>query len=117
MSQNRDLALMVGINVNRVTIIAFAISTALAGVAGVLIGPILLIYPSMGLGPLLIVFASVIFGGLGSLPGAVMGAFIMALAQVFCVHFGAAVFSNIAIFGIMIAVLIFKPTGLMGEKE
>lgn len=114
MSQNRELASMVGINVNRVSMIAFVISTALAGIAGVLIAPILLVYPQMGMGPLLIAFAAVIFGGLGSLPGAVLGALIMAIAQVLCIHYGASAFSNIAIFGVMVAILIFKPTGLMG---
>ena len=117
MSQNRELACMVGINVNRVSIIAFAVSTALAGVAAVLISPLLLVYPHMGMGPLLIAFAAVIFGGLGSIPGAICGAFLMAMAQVFCVHFGATDFSNIAIFGVMITILIFKPTGLMGSRN
>lgn len=117
MSQNTELALMVGINVNRVSVVAFAISTALAGVAGVLIAPLLLVYPEMGTAPLLIAFAAVIFGGLGSLPGAALGAFIMALAQVFCIHFASSVFSHIAIFGVMIVILIFKPTGLFGEDR
>ena len=114
MSQNRELALMVGINVNRISMIAFAISTGLAGVAGVLIAPILLVYPHMGMAPLLIAFAAVIFGGLGSLIGAILGAFIMAITQVLCIHFAATIFSNIAIFGLMIVILIFRPTGLMG---
>ena len=117
MSQNRDLALMVGINVNRTSLLAFMISTAVAGAAGVLMAPVTYVYPEMGMTPLLIAFAAIIFGGMGSLPGAVLGAFIMAGAQVFSTHYFSAHVSEIGIFGIMIAILLLKPEGIMGEGE
>jgi len=117
MSQNRELGLMIGINVNRMSLLAFMLSTGLAGVAGVLMAPVSFVYPSMGMSPLLIAFAAIIFGGMGSLPGAVLGSFIMAFAQVFSTQYIASVVSDIAIFGIMIVILLFRPTGIMGVKE
>jgi branched-chain amino acid transport system permease protein len=116
MSQNRELALMVGVNVNRMSLLAFVISTGLAGVAGVLMAPVSFVYSAMGMTPLLIAFAAVIFGGMGNLSGAVLGSFIMAGAQVFSTQYFSSVFSEIAIFGIMIAVLLFRPTGILGGR-
>jgi len=116
MSQNRELALMVGVNVNRMSLLAFVISTGLAGVAGALMAPVSFVYSAMGMTPLLIAFAAVIFGGMGNLSGAVLGSFIMAGAQVFSTQYFSSVFSEIAIFGIMIAVLLFRPTGILGGR-
>jgi branched-chain amino acid transport system permease protein len=116
MSQNRELALMVGVNVNRMSLLAFVISTGLAGVAGALMAPVSFVYSAMGMTPLLIAFAAVIFGGMGNLSGAVIGAFIMAGAQVFSTQYFSSVFSDIAIFGIMIAVLLFRPMGILGGR-
>ena len=116
MSQNRELALMVGVNVSRMSLLAFVISTGLAGVAGALMAPVSFVYSAMGMTPLLIAFAAVIFGGMGNLSGAVLGSFIMAGAQVFSTQYFSSVFSEIAIFGIMIAVLLFRPTGILGGR-
>lgn len=116
MSQNRELALMVGVNVNRMSLLAFVISTGLAGVAGALMAPVCYVYPAMAMTPLLIAFAAVIFGGMGNLTGAVLGSFIMAGTQVFSIQYFSAVISDIAIFGIMIAVLIFRPKGILGGR-
>lgn len=116
MSQNKELALMTGINVKRMSLVAYAASTALAGLAGVLMAPVTQVYPAMGMTPLLIAFAAVIFGGMGNLTGAVLGSLIMAGTQVFSTQYFSAVFSDMAIFGIMIAVLLFRPKGLLGGR-
>jgi branched-chain amino acid transport system permease protein len=116
MSQNRELALMVGVNVNRMSSLAFVISTGLAGVAGALMAPVSYVYPAMAMIPLLIAFAAVIFGGMGNLTGAILGSFIMAGTQVFSTQYLSAVISDIAIFGIMIAVLLFRPKGILGGR-
>ncbi len=116
MSQNKELALMTGINVKQMSLVAYATSTALAGLAGVLMAPVSLVYPAMGMTPLLIAFASVIFGGMGNLTGSVLGSLIMAGTQVFTTQYLSAVFSDISIFGIMIAVLLFRPKGLLGGR-
>jgi branched-chain amino acid transport system permease protein len=117
MSQNHELAATIGINLNRMSLIAFMISTALAGFAGVIISPVSFVYPEMGGMPLLIAFAAIIFGGMSSLGGAVLGAFIMAFVQVFSTQYISEVMSSMFIFGIMIIALIFKPEGLMGAKR
>lgn len=117
MSQDYDLAIITGINTNRMSLVAFMISVALAGFAGIIISPVSFVYPYMGGMPLLIAFAAVIFGGMGSLVGAVLGAFIMAAVQVWTTQYFSEMVSNIAIFGIMILILIFKPEGLMGKSN
>lgn len=117
MSQNRELALTLGINVNRMTMLAFAISTGLAGIGGVLMAPVSSVYPEMGMPPLLVAFAAVIFGGMGSLAGAVIGSFLLAGAQVFSTQYISSVASDIAVFGLMIVTLLFRPQGLMGGKK
>lgn len=116
MSQNRELALMVGINVNRMSQLAFVISTGLAGVGGALMAPVSFVYPEMGMTPLLIAFAAIIFGGMGSLAGAVLGSFIMAGTQVFSTQYISSAVSDMSIFGVMIAVLLFRPKGIMGGR-
>ncbi len=116
MSQNRDLALMMGINVNRMSLLAFAISTGLAGVGGALMAPVSFVYPEMGMTPLLIAFAAIIFGGMGSLAGAVLGSFIMAGTQVFSTQYVSSAVSDMAIFGVMIVILLFRPRGIMGGR-
>ncbi|MFC1824681.1 branched-chain amino acid ABC transporter permease [Thermodesulfobacteriota bacterium] len=115
-AQNREGAMLCGIRVSRVTAMTFAIGTALAGAAGVLIGPAANVVPTMGLGPLLIAFAAVIFGGLGSIAGAVLGAFIMALIESLVAGYLSAAYSEVFIFGIMILVLLFRPMGLFGRE-
>jgi len=116
MSQNKELALMIGVNVNRMSLLAFAISTGLAGVGGVLMAPVSSVYPDMGMAPLLVAFAAVIFGGMGSLAGAVIGSFLMAGAQVFSTQYISSVVSDVAVFGIMIITLLFRPQGIMGGR-
>jgi branched-chain amino acid transport system permease protein len=115
-AQNRVGAMLCGIKVGRVAALAFAIGTALAGVAGALVGPVVQVMPTMGMGPLLIAFAAVIFGGLGSIPGAMLGALVMGLVESLSSGYISATYSWVFIFGIMILVLLFRPSGLLGRK-
>ena len=115
-AQNREGAVLCGIKVNQVTATAFVIGTALAGAAGVLIGPAMQIMPTMGLGPLLIAFSAVIFGGLGSIPGAVLVAFLMGLVENLASGYVSATYSEVFIFGITVLVLLFRPKGLLGRE-
>jgi branched-chain amino acid transport system permease protein len=115
-AQDRVGAMLCGVKVKKVTAFAFAIGTALAGVAGVLIGPATNIVPTMGVGPLLIAFAAVIFGGLGSILGAVVGSFAMSLVESLVAGYFSAAYSDVFIFGIMILVLLFRPSGLFGKE-
>lgn len=116
-AQNREGAMLCGIRVDRVAALAFAIGTAMAGVAGVLVGPSVQIMPTMGMGPLLIAFSVLIFGGLGSIPGAMLGALVMGLVESLGSGYVSGTYSWVFIFGIMILVLLFRPTGLLGETS
>ena len=114
-AQQRDGAMLCGIKVARVSALAFMIGTGLAGLAGVLIGPAVLLEPTMGMGPLLVAFSAIVFGGLGSIGGAVLGAFILGLVESLASGYISATYSLTFVFGIMILMLLFRPKGLMGK--
>ena len=115
-AQNREGAMLCGVKVGLIAALAFAIGTALAGVAGVLIGPAVLVTPTMGMGPLLVAFSAVIFGGLGSILGAVLGAFSLALIESLASGYITATYSMVFVFGVMIVMLLIRPTGLLGRE-
>jgi len=92
------------------------IGTGLAGIAGVLIGPAVLLEPTMGMGPLLVAFSAVVFGGMGSIAGAVLGAFILGLVESLASGYISATYSLTFVFGIMILTLLFRPKGLLGRE-
>jgi len=115
-AQNREGAMLCGIKVTQIAAMAFAIGTALAGVAGALIAPAVMILPSMGLGPLLVAFSAVIVGGLGSIPGAVLGAFILALVESLTSGYISATYSLVFVFVAMILMLLIRPRGLFGKE-
>ncbi len=112
MAQNREGARLMGINVNGVAMLTFAISGALAAVASTLYAPTALISPSMGEVMNLKVFAIIILGGMGSVPGAVVGAFLLALAEVFGGVIVGADFADVVGFAVLVVVLAIRPQGL-----
>ncbi|TSA85942.1 branched-chain amino acid ABC transporter permease [Deinococcus detaillensis] len=112
MAQNREGARLMGINVNGVAMLTFGISGLLAAVASTLYAPTALISPSMGEVMNLKVFAIIILGGMGSVPGAVVGAFLLALAEVFGGVIVGADFADIVGFALLVLVLAFRPQGL-----
>ena len=113
-AQCREGAMLCGIKVHRISAMAFIMGTALAGIAGVLIGPAVLVNPTMGLGPLLVAFSVIIFGGMGSIAGAVLGAFVLALVESLASGYLSATYSLVFVFGIMILMILFRPSGLLG---
>jgi len=115
-AQHREGALLCGIKVNQVSALAFILATALAGCAGMLVGPTGLLMPTMGLGPLLVAFSAIIFGGMGSILGAVLGALILGLIESLASGYVSATYSLVFVFGIMILTLLFKPSGLFGRE-
>jgi branched-chain amino acid transport system permease protein len=115
-AQHREGAMLCGIRVSRVSALAFVLSTALAGFAGMLVGPTVLLMPTMGLGPLLVAFSAIIFGGLGSILGAVLGALILGLIESLASGYISATYSLVFVFGIMIVTLLFRPKGLFGTE-
>jgi branched-chain amino acid transport system permease protein len=121
-SQNRSTAEVVGINVNMVSMYAFGLGSALAGVAGGLLGPVFLVHPTMGIVPAIKAYVIVVLGGLGSIPGAIVGSLILGqvetLASVFIPDTTRALAYKDA-YGLvlLLVILLIRPHGLFGEKE
>jgi len=115
-AEDREVANLMGINVSYIFMVVMVISVSLAAIAGVVMAPILMINPVMWLPPLIVVLAAVVLGGLGSLGGSVIGAFILGFAEtvvVFLVPSGSFLRSAVAL-AVMLVVLMVRPEGLFG---
>jgi branched-chain amino acid transport system permease protein len=115
-AQNRAGAEAIGLNVDRIVAFTFAVSGALACAAGGLLGALYAAEPSMGGTPLLKAFVIVIFGGLGSVPGAIVGGLVIGLIETITGSYISFAFKDVFTFLILIAVLLFRPTGLLGRS-
>ena len=116
MSQNREAATLVGVNIDKISFIAFGLAAGLAGVSGALIAPVEPFTPTLGGDVILKAFAAVVFGGMGSLIGPVIGAFIIGITETVAVAFISSAYSSLIAFGLMIMILFVRPQGLLGEK-
>jgi len=117
-SFDQDTALMMGIDVNRTISFTFLIGSALAGAAGVLVG----IYynsidPLMGMMPGLKAFVAAVFGGIGSIPGAMIGGLSIGIIETMVAGYGNSMYRDAAVFAILILVLLARPQGLLGKKK
>ena len=115
-AQDREVANLVGINVSRICMLTMAISAMLAAVAGAVVAPIFSIHPLMWVQPLVMVLAAVVLGGLGSVKGSVIAAFILAFAET-CIIFlvpGGSFLRGAVSLAIMVIVLVIRPEGLYG---
>jgi branched-chain amino acid transport system permease protein len=115
-SQKSDAAMLMGININRVYLFTFAVGAALAGAAGAIYGILFPFNPAMGALPTIKAFAIIILGGLGSIPGAVIGGLLYGIAENTTAYLTNGTWQNAVAFALLIAVLIVRPTGLFGEK-
>lgn len=116
-SQDKDAARLMGIDIEKVIASTFLIGGLFAGVAGLLAGMTYpRIFPYMGIQPGLKAFIAAVLGGIGSIPGAVLGAYIMGLAETFASAYNSLIGEGIA-FAILILVLLVRPRGLLGEKS
>ncbi|MBM4341378.1 MAG: branched-chain amino acid ABC transporter permease [Deltaproteobacteria bacterium] len=115
-ADNRTGALIVGTNVNRVYAICFGVGAACVGAAGSLLVPLMPISPHTGFPFKLTSFAIVILGGMGSLPGAMIGGLIIGVAESLGSVLIPSSLKQVISFGIMILILLFKPKGLFGGK-
>ncbi|BDG58985.1 branched-chain amino acid ABC transporter permease [Caldinitratiruptor microaerophilus] len=115
-AQDRDGAALVGIPVGTVTMVTFAVATALAAAAAALAGPIFLVYPGMGAMVALKAFVIIVLGGMGSLPGAVLGGYILGLAESLSVTFLPAEFKDVVAFLLLVAILSLRPAGLFSRE-
>jgi len=106
-----------GIDVDNTISFTFALGSALAGAAGVLVGVYYnSINPLMGILPGLKAFVAAVFGGIGLIPGALLGAFFIGTAETLVSGYVNSLFRDAVVFAILIAVLIFKPSGLLGKN-
>ena len=116
-SKDYDTAKLMGIKINRVISFTFIIGSALAAIGSILyFTDRMSVTPFSGILPGLKCFVAAVLGGIGSIPGAVIGGFIIGLSETFLVAFGYSTFSDAVTFLLLIVILIFRPTGLMGEK-
>lgn len=115
-SQDREASMLMGINVERIYMFSFLIGAALAGAAGGLYGIIFPFNPYVGALPTIKAFAIIILGGLGSIPGAVIGGLLYGIAEQTASFLFGGIWRNAVAFAVLIVVLIFKPTGIFGEK-
>ncbi|MCR4425605.1 MAG: branched-chain amino acid ABC transporter permease [Firmicutes bacterium] len=111
-SQSIDTASLMGIPVNRTISLTFALATGLAGVAGALIGPSLLVYPAMGSLTGMKIYAVILMGGLGNVFGATMAGFLLGAIEGVCAAFVGSTFRDVLPFVAIIAILLYKPSGL-----
>jgi branched-chain amino acid transport system permease protein len=116
-SQNRNAALLMGINISFIYSLTFVVGSALAGFGGVLYGTIFAIFPTMGAMPTLKAFAVTILGGMGNIRGAIFGGFILGVAETLGGNYISMQYKNAIGFIMIILVLLVIPNGLFGEKQ
>jgi len=112
MSQNREGAFLVGINANKVAMITFFISGALAAFASSIASPINLVFPGMGHLVILKAFVIIIIGGMGSIPGAIIGGYILGFSESLSATFISNDYKDLIAFLLLVAILTIKPKGL-----
>jgi branched-chain amino acid transport system permease protein len=115
--QDRETALLMGVDINFIHTTTFALGSGLAAAAGALLGPVFVVYPTMGDLASLKAFAVVILGGLGSIPGATVGGFILAFMEELGAAYVSSGFRDGMGFMLIIAILLIRPTGLFAQKE
>ena len=116
-SEDRGAAQLMGINVNRTISLTFAIGSALAGVASVLLcSTYPQISPYTGAMPGIKAFTAAVFGGIGSIPGAMIGGVVLGVIENLSKAYISSELSDAIVFAVLIIVLLVKPTGLLGKK-
>jgi len=116
-AQDREAARLMGINVKRMSIIAFGLGSALAATAGALISPTYYIFPQVGSVFTLKAFVITVLGGMGSVVGATLGGVLIGVAEsVGGVYFGSG-WKEVVVFVLFLLVLLFKPSGLLGKSR
>lgn len=114
--QDSEIANLMGIDVSKISMKIMGISSVLAGVAGVMVSPIVMVHPLMWLNPLVVVLSAVVLGGLGSVKGSVIGAFILGFAETLVIFIvpGGSFLKGAASLAVMVVVLLIRPEGLFG---
>jgi branched-chain amino acid transport system permease protein len=115
--QDRETAALMGVRIGNIHTATFALGSGLAAAAGALLGPVFVAYPSMGDLAAAKAFAIVILGGLGSIPGATIGGFILAFVEELGAGYISSGYRDAMGFLLIIVILLFRPTGLFARKE
>ncbi|OGP66237.1 MAG: hypothetical protein A2170_15790 [Deltaproteobacteria bacterium RBG_13_53_10] len=115
-SQDREEASLIGVNVNTVGLVTFAVGTMLASIGGMFAAPITAASPTMGGTAETMGFAIIILGGMGSLGGAIVGAFLLGFVDVFVTSYVSGGWGGAVAFVFMIVVILIRPSGLFGKK-
>ena len=116
-SEDRDAAQLMGINVNRTISTTFAIGSALAAVAGVLLcSTVPTLQPTTGAMPGIRAFTAAVFGGIGSIPGAMLGGILLGIIETYSKVYLSTQFSDAIVFSVLIIILLVKPAGLLGKQ-
>ena len=116
-SEDRAAAQLMGINVNQTISTTFAIGSALAAVAGVLLcSTVPTLQPTTGSMPGIRAFTAAVFGGIGSIPGAMLGGILLGIIETFSKAYISTQFSDAIVFSVLIIILLVKPAGLLGKQ-
>ena len=116
-SQDRETAGLMGIDPNRLIMLTFVIASALAGMGGAMLGPILVLTPFAGTSVIVKAFAIVIIGGFGNMEGTIIAGLLVGLIESFTTQFLDPGLIDIVVFGLLLATLAVRPTGLIAERR
>ena len=115
-AQNRPAAILMGVNVDAVALVVFAMSSALGVAGGALVGAMLALAPGLGESLVIKGFAVLILGGLGSIPGAIAGGLILGVSEALAAGYISSAYKDVIAFLVIIIVLLFRPEGLLGKR-
>ena len=116
-AQNREGAMLIGINTKYMLALTIFLSAALAALAGTLVSSLVTVVPDMWVFWLIKAFAIAIVGGLGSIYGAIIAAFLLSFAEIITFTLTSEQYADLVALGIIIAILVFKPSGIMGTRR
>ena len=117
-SYDREAAAMMGVDVDRVIMVVFLVGSALAGIGGVMVGLVFgRVFHLMGFVAGLKAFTAAVVGGIGSIPGAMLGGLLIGLAEAYTTGYISSTFQNLIVFCLLIVVLLIRPSGLLGKPE
>ena len=116
-SQDRETAGLMGINPDQLVMLTFVIASALAGMAGAMLGPVLVLTPFAGTSVIVKAFAIVIIGGFGNVEGTILAGLLVGLIESYTTQYLGPGMIDIVVFALLLLMLAVRPTGLIAEKR